>query len=78
MEKTRNLKAGKRVFTHRLYTLKGKPSRVNKRTKILSKFDVKIHQMNHKKMPIRVKKFTKCTKFCENMEISSPSVLELG
>ena len=78
MEKTRNLKEGKRVFIHRLYTLKGKPLRVNKRTKILSKFDVKIHQMNHSKMPIRVQKFTKCTKFYENMEISSPSVLELG
>ena len=40
------LRAGKRVLTYRLHTLKGKPSRVNKRTKILSKFDVKIHQMN--------------------------------
>ena len=40
------LRAGKRVFTHRLYTLKGKPSRVNKRTKILNRFDVKIHRMN--------------------------------
>ena len=29
------------------HTLKGKPSRVNKRTKILSRFDVKIHRMNH-------------------------------
>ena len=27
--------------------IKSKPSRINKRTKILSRFDVKIHQMNH-------------------------------
>ena len=40
------LKAGKRVLTYRLHTLKDKPSRVNKRTKSLSRFDAKIHQMN--------------------------------
>ena len=40
------LRAGKRMFTHCLHTLKGKPSRINKRTKILSRFDVKIHRMN--------------------------------
>ena len=37
------MRAGKRVLTYRLHTLKDKPSRFNKRTKILSKYDVKIH-----------------------------------
>lgn len=32
--------------------------------------------MNGLKMPIRVRKFTKCTKFYKNTAISSPSVLE--
>ena len=40
------LRIGKRVFTHHLHTLKDKPSRFNKRIKILSRFDVKIHWGN--------------------------------
>jgi len=40
------MRAGKRVFTHRRYTLKVKPSRVNKRTNILSKYDAEIHLVN--------------------------------
>ena len=51
--------AGKRVFTHRIYTQKDKPSSINQLRKKLCKNDVKIHQMNHQKMPNRVQKFTK-------------------
>ena len=36
----------KAVLTYRLHTLKDKPSRVNKETKILSKYDAEIHRVN--------------------------------
>lgn len=36
----------KAVLTYRLYTLKGKSSRVNKETEILSKYDAEIHRVN--------------------------------
>ena len=41
-----NTEGRKACLTQCLYTSKDKPSRVNKRTKILSKFDVKIHRVN--------------------------------
>ena len=50
------LKAGKRVLTYRLHTLKDKLSRVNKRTKILYKSDAKIHQVNLLKIILEIEK----------------------
>ncbi len=37
-------KGRKAVLTYRLYTLKGKPSRVNKETENLRKYDAEIHR----------------------------------
>ena len=57
------------MFTHRLHTLKDKPSRVNKRTKILSRFDVKIHQMKKKNYTMKKQHNLyrkKCKKMCLN------------
>ena len=40
-----NTKGRKACLTQCLYTLKDKPSRVNKETEILSKSDAKVHQV---------------------------------
>lgn len=45
-------KGRKSILTYRIYTYKDKPSRVNKETKILSKYDVKIHRVNWLKLAI--------------------------
>lgn len=34
------------MFTHHLHTLKDKLLRLNKKTKVSSRYDVKIHPMN--------------------------------
>jgi len=47
-----NTKGRKACLTQYLDTLKDKPSRVNKETKTLSKYDAKIHSVNWRKPAI--------------------------